>query len=105
MKYLFVFYFSLFIFFHGFSSPAKTNLAKNYIQPDGDTLMVYLTGDEFFKVRKTSDNIILAMNEEGYYCYAKVDSINGILIAGEFLAHNPEKRSVEENNYINSIKE
>ena len=42
-----------------------------YVQPNGDTLMIRLVGDERFHYTTTVDGYLIAKNRKGYYCYAK----------------------------------
>ena len=42
-----------------------------YVQPNGDTLIVRLVGDERFHFTTTIDGVLIAKNDKGYYCYAK----------------------------------
>lgn len=41
------------------------------VQPNGDTLIVRMQGDERFHFRVTEDGYLIAQNAKGYYCYAK----------------------------------
>lgn len=40
------------------------------IQPNGDTLVVRLHGDEHFHFYTTIDGLLIAKNDKDYYCYA-----------------------------------
>ena len=42
-----------------------------YVQPNGDTLVIRLVGDEHFHFTTTEDGVLIAKNKKGYYCYAK----------------------------------
>ena len=104
MKNLYIFYLLFIPLFSAYSIPVKKNLIKKHIQSDGDTLNVLLDGDEFFKIRKTSDNIIIKRADDGFFYYALYDTINNDLIPGKLLAHNPDKRNNEEVAFINAHK-
>lgn len=39
-------------------------------QPNGETLVVRLHGDERFHYLTTIDGLLIAKNSKGYYCYA-----------------------------------
>jgi len=41
------------------------------VQPNGDTLIVRLQGDERFHFRVTEDGYLIAENAKGYLCYAQ----------------------------------
>ena len=42
-----------------------------YVQPNGDTLVFRLFGDERYHYRTTLDGYLIKQNKKGYYCYAK----------------------------------
>ncbi len=39
-------------------------------QPDGSTFQAKITGDEFFRLTKTTDGCAVILDDDGYYCYA-----------------------------------
>ncbi len=69
------------------------------IQPDGDTLMIRLHGDERRSWRTTLDGYLIAQNKRGTYCYAKYTD-KGILKPTCRTAHNAENRSKCEQKWI-----
>ncbi|NCD42283.1 MAG: M6 family metalloprotease domain-containing protein [Bacteroidia bacterium] len=69
-----------------------------YNQPDGTALEVFLFGDEFLHWIETTDGFIIVPGQDQGLYYAETD-IQGELIAGSFLVHNPNERSIAENNY------
>ena len=71
-------------------------------QPDGSTLTVQLHGDEFRKVRSTTDGYVIRKNERGFYTYAVRDEQNRI-VAGEKVARDPEKRTADERVYLSRV--
>lgn len=80
-----------------------------YVQPNGDTLVFRLIGDEHFHYRMTLDGYLIKQNKKGYYCYAKYNK-KGETVCTCRKAHNAEKRSKCEQRYIeknipNKIKE
>ncbi|MGM9830536.1 MAG: hypothetical protein ACI3Z5_00790 [Paludibacteraceae bacterium] len=70
-----------------------------YVQPDGDTLIIRLHGDERRHYRTTVDGYLIAQNKKGYYCYARYDR-NGATKITCKKAHNADKRSTSEQKYI-----
>ena len=70
-----------------------------FSQPDGTSVTVQLHGDESRKIRTTVDGYIIKMNEHGFYAYAILDE-NNQLVAGEKSAIDPEKRSAEDQVYL-----
>ncbi|MBO7546625.1 MAG: hypothetical protein J6T19_07985 [Paludibacteraceae bacterium] len=46
-----------------------------YVQPNGDTIVIRLVGDEHFHFTTTVDGVLIAKNDKGYYCYAKWQEI------------------------------
>ncbi len=42
-----------------------------YVQPNGDTLVIRLHGDERKSWRTTTDGYLIFKNKKGTYCYAK----------------------------------
>ena len=69
------------------------------IQPNGDTLLVRLHGDERHHCTTTLDGYLIKTNRKGYYCYAK-EKKDGTIIATNRIAHNEEDRTRCERRYI-----
>lgn len=70
-----------------------------YIQPNGDTLVYRLLGDERRHWQQTMDGYLITQNKHGKFCYAKV-SKTGVITATCRTAHNAEQRSKCEIKYI-----
>lgn len=83
--------------------PAK-RIAKTYTQPDGSTVTVVLQGDEHFHYYTTTDGVMVAEDSDGYFKYAIANNL-GNIVAGKYIARNPEKRTQEETEYIVSRKQ
>lgn len=64
------------------------------VQPDGTTLTVKLTGDEFAHITVTTDGYTLVEETGGYY-YAQAGT-DGTLVSTGVLAHDPEDRQANE---------
>lgn len=69
------------------------------IQPDGDTLIIRLHGDERKHWTTTEDGYLIAENEQGTLCYA-LQKKDGTIVAGKRQAHNADKRSRCEQRYV-----
>lgn len=52
--------------------PARPGI-HTYTQPDGTSFQVTLTGDEFFKLARTTDGSAVIKDDDGYYSYALYD--------------------------------
>ena len=104
MKYFITLLISLGFISSSFSIPAKRNTLIKYIQPTGDTLNLLLAGDEFRKLRLTTDSILVTKSENGDYYYSMVDTINNEIICSPYLAANPNKRTDEESEFAISQK-
>lgn len=66
--------------------------AISIIQPDGSPLTIRIWGDEFKKIRTTTDGIPVRSNSSGYYVY----DLPIPEMAGELVARDPESRSDED---------
>lgn len=70
-----------------------------FVQPDGDTLIIRLHGDEWKHFRTTADGYLIAKNKRGYYCYAKRNR-QGNIRPTCHKAHNEKHRTEKEKAYI-----
>jgi len=63
--------FIAFIFsFTGLNAAYLENIPMKLIQPNGDTLYCYASGDEFFNYLHDKDGYTIIQNSDGYYMYA-----------------------------------
>lgn len=69
------------------------------VQPDGDTIIVRLYGDERRHYMTTEDHYLVKEDKRGYICYAQ-EKKNGQIVATRRVAHNEDKRSECEKKYI-----
>lgn len=69
------------------------------IQPDGDTLIIRLHGDEHKHWTTTEDGYLIKEDRSGRLCYA-LQKKNGTIVAGRRQAHNAAKRSACEQKYL-----
>ncbi len=69
------------------------------VQPDGDTLIIRLHGDERKHWRTTADGYLIAQNKQGVYCYAKYTKDGTVKVTCR-QAHNADKRSACEQRWI-----
>lgn len=70
----------LFILSFGLLSLATWAVPANprpmeYVQPNGDTIVIRLVGDEHFHYTTTVDGVLISKNDKGYFCYAKWQEI------------------------------
>ncbi len=70
-----------------------------HVQPDGDTLIYRLHGDERRHWQTTLDGYLIKQNKHGRFCYARFDK-KGVIKPTCRTAHNEEKRSKCEKKYI-----
>ncbi|PLW98201.1 MAG: peptidase M6, partial [Marinilabiliales bacterium] len=73
-----------------------------HTQPDGTVLTLTIHGDEFLHWLETTDGFVIHPGDDGGLYYA-VSDLNGNLVPGNILAHNPEQRNQNENSYINTL--
>ena len=69
------------------------------VQPDGDTLVIRIIGDEHYHFRTTEDGWLIRQDKRGRYCYAYYNR-KGETIASRRQAHNADKRSKREVRYL-----
>ena len=73
--------------------PAK-RITRTVTQPDGTTVTVTLTGDEWFHSFVTSDGLTVGFTPEGHVVYANTDGLTSVL------AHDPAARGGDEHTYV-----
>ena len=81
--------------------PAKLDLMIA-VQPDGDTLNIFLRGDEKNHFRMTEDGFLILKDDDGFYCYAK--ECRGDVKPSSRKAKNAEKRSWCDKLYLRKMK-
>jgi hypothetical protein len=74
-----------------------------YNQPDGTTLTLLLKGDERMHWAETPDGYTLLSNDKNGYEYAKLSRCRKNLVLSGKLAHDAEKRTEKEINYLKKI--
>lgn len=62
-----------------------------YVQPNGDTIMIRLLGDENYHFNTTLDGYLIVQDDKGTFRFAKRTS-KGIVKAGLFKARGAEER-------------
>lgn len=70
------------------------------VQPNGDTIIVRLYGDERRHYMTTEDNYLVVEDKRGFICYAR-ERKDGRRVATCRVAHNKDKRSDHETKYLN----
>ena len=78
--------------------PARPGIIDR-VQPSGDTLHVYLRGDERAHYTMTTDGWQIKEDENGYLCYA-IQKKDGSIVASKKVAHDADKRSNCENKWL-----
>lgn len=76
-----------------YAVPAK-RLTRTVTQPDGSTVTVILTGDEWFHSYVTSDGLTVDFTPEGYAVYRSADGVSSVY------AHELAERSAQEQSFI-----
>lgn len=71
-------------------------------QPDGETLLIRIYGDESRHAVTTEDGYLLLSAPDGSYVYADVDS-GGLPVSAEMRATDPERRTPEIQRRLQSI--
>ena len=75
---------------------------RTFTQADGTTITLRLRGDECFHFMSTLDGMPVVKNQKGFYCYAEV--LNNTLVPTAMIAHDVEKRSADEQSFVNNQK-
>ena len=70
------------------------------VQPNGDTLHIYLRGDEHSHFAMTEDGWQIIENKRGWLKYAKLNR-KGMAVISCRKAHDAAKRTKRENKWIN----
>ena len=70
-----------------YGSPVRQREAV-YTQPDGTTFKVKIRGDEWTKIRTTTDGCSISQDETGWWCYGIYDS-DGNLTCSEYKIGKP----------------
>lgn len=73
----------------------------DYVNPDGSTVAVTLTGDEHHHYYTTADGYVLLPDASGTLCYAKLSGDK--LVKTNLAARDPELRTVSELQFLNSL--
>lgn len=83
-------------------TPARVPAYRGVIefaQPNGDTLQLYLRGDERMHFSMTLDGWQIKENEAGYMCYAQ-QKRDGSIVASRKVAHNEADRKTCETRWL-----
>jgi len=74
-----------------------------FSQPDGNTLTVYIKGDEWIHWNESLDGYTLILNQSGYLSYAQLDE-DGNLYSSDMIATDIEERNSVVLNFLNTIE-
>lgn len=55
------------------------------VQPNGETLDVFITGDEFFRRVHDSEGYSIVQREDGWYVYAQYDAVQDDLVPSQYI--------------------
>jgi len=80
------------------------DIPKTLVQPNGDILHCYASGDEFYNYLHDKNGYTIIQNDEGYYMYAMYDGDN--IIPSPFVAGtiNPSEKGLQPNVTISSAE-
>ena len=99
IKYLFIyipFVSAIFIGTLASAAPYASQQVFTYLQPDGSSFQVRLSGDEFFAYEETLDGQVIIFDESTrYYCYAKISN-NQLISTGLPVITNLESFTEQE---------
>jgi hypothetical protein len=70
-----------------------------HVQPDGDTLIVLLRGDERYHWMMTEDGYLIRENGNGVICYLQKDKRETAIVSKR-QAHNADKRKCCERRWL-----
>lgn len=65
---------------------------QTVVQPDGSTITIIKSGDEFAHFITTTDGLLLKRDNAGFYCYGRL-AVNGAIESTGIRAVNPEMRT------------
>lgn len=89
------------------SNPANAVIANpnpvQYTQPDGSVITIIMKGDEFIHWASTIDGYTLLSDQNNAYEFAR-EASDGKLVFSGIIAHNPEMRGIQEDNFLRTIK-
>lgn len=68
------------------------------VQPSGDTLHIYLRGDEHSHFTMTTDGWQVRENKDGYLCYARKRW--GRIVPSRWMAHDERLRTEKEKKFL-----
>ncbi len=86
--------------YDAFAVPAPPHPVRVEL-PDGTTITVKMTGDEFFMYTTTTDGYNVLRSEDGYYYYAQ--DAGGKLVSTGVRANDPGRRTAEERTILSRV--
>ena len=98
MKFLFFTIINLVLLSANLFAVPTDGVQRRVNQPDGTTLTIRQCGDEYVHFIMTLDGFMVIENEHGGFYYSKYK--NNKLYCSEMLAHDPNIRKTQENNYL-----
>jgi len=61
------------------------------VQPNGEILNVFITGDEFFRRVHDKEGYSIVIRDDGWYCYAIYDEVNDELVPSEYIVSSAKQ--------------
>ncbi len=76
-----------------------TDIPMQITQPNGDTLMVYVSGDEYYNWMHDKDGYTIVQNTNGYYVYAQYNQKGNDIMASSYIVGkcNPQDVGLQPN--------
>lgn len=74
-----------------------------FCQPNGESIFIFLHGDEHKHFYTTTDGFVIKKNKKGYFCYAK-QTFCGTIKHSCKVVRNIEKRSKSDKRYLKRIQ-
>jgi M6 family metalloprotease-like protein len=82
----------IFLFFNTTQAAPLEYFPAQLVQPDGDTINVFLTGDEYYNWVHDADNYTIIQDQSsGFYVYA--DLVDGILVPTSFIVSKTDPKT------------
>ena len=103
MKYFISFFTLLSLSLSLFAIPAKKSSIFKFLQSTGDTLNIIMIGDEFHKIRMTTDSIPIYIGEDNTYYYSEID--NNQIVCDYIIAKNTDFRTPKEERVVKLHKD
>jgi len=71
------------------------NVPYRLVQPNGDIIEVFVSGDEFFNRIHDCDGYTIIKGDDGWYSYATYDAVNDILTPSEYIVEKTRNATLQ----------